>query len=188
VVDCTGQTDEEIMLRVINERELFGCIVERYEEKLLRYIKRLMPGIQEDADDVLQEIFIKAYVNVRGFDPDLKFSSWVYRIAHNEAINWLRKKKTRPQTIELGDEDFQTFAQSSEIAVHTKEHLLSKDAVARVLALVSEKYRTVLVLRFIEAKSYEEISDILTVPPGTVATLIFRAKKEFSNIYEKHHD
>jgi RNA polymerase sigma-70 factor (ECF subfamily) len=188
VVDCTGQTDEEVIQRVISERDYFACIVDRYEQKLLRYIKRLMPGIQEDAEDVLQEIFIKTYINIRGFDPELKFSSWVYRIAHNEAVTWLRKKKARPETIELGDEDFQTFTESSEIAVYTKEHVLSKDAVGRVLALVTEKYRTVLVLRFLEGKSYEEISDILTVPPGTVATLIFRAKKEFSNIYEKHHD
>jgi len=176
------------MNRVSSDREVFGCIVDRYEEKLLRYLKRVMPGLGEDAYDVLQEVFIKAYVNVHSFDTTLSFSSWIYRIAHNEAVNWLRKKKARPETIELGDDDFQTFAQSMEVADGTHEHALTKDAVTRTLSFMPEKYYTVLVLHFLEGKSYEEISDILTMPGGTVATLLHRAKKQFSSIHEKHHD
>jgi len=188
VADCTGQTDEKIMIRVSTEREAFGCIVDRYEEKLLRYLRRIMPGLGEEAFDVLQEIFIKAYVNAQGFDTTLSFSSWIYRIAHNEAVNWLRKKKARPETIELGDDDFQTFTQSMEIAHGTHERALTKDAVTRTLSHMPEKYYTVLVLHFLEGKSYEEISDILTMPSGTVATLLHRAKKQFSSIHEQHHD
>jgi RNA polymerase sigma-70 factor (ECF subfamily) len=176
------------MTRVIQERDVFACIVERYEEKLVRYLRRLMPGLGEEVTDVLQEVFIKAYVNVQGFDSQLKFSSWIYRIAHNEAVSWLRKKKARPDTIELGDDDFQTFTQSEEIFTGKENATLTKDSVGRVLAEMSEKYRTVLVLRFLEGKSYEEMSDILTVPEGTVATLVHRAKKEFSSMYQKHHD
>lgn len=188
MTDCTGQSDEEIMARVVTDREAFVCIVERYEEKLARYLRRFMPGLGEEVSDVLQEIFVKAYVNVRGFDTGLSFSSWIYRIAHNEAVSWLRKKKTRPDTIDLGDDDFHTFTESLELSQGKKESALTKDAVARTMPLLSEKYRTVLVLHYLEGKSYEEISDILTIPSGTVATFIHRAKKQFSSIYQKHHD
>jgi len=148
-----------------------------------------MPGMQqEDVRDVLQEIFIKVYVNARGFNPDLQFSSWIYRIAHNEAVSWLRKKKARPETVGLGDEDFETFTKSFDTAEDVKEKHLTKDGVMRVFLKMSEKYRSILVLRFLEGKSYEEISDIMVVPEGTVATLIHRAKKEFSSIYKKQHE
>lgn len=174
------------MLRVVEDRAAFACLVERYEAKLGRYVRRLMPGIGEDADDVLQEVFMKVYVNARGFDPSLSFSSWIYRIAHNEAVSWLRKKKARPETVELGDDDFQTFVASVEEGQSEREQALTQDVVSRVLGAMSEKYRTALVLKFLEQKSYEEISDILRVPMGTVATLIHRAKKEFSSVYQKH--
>lgn len=176
------------MLRVSADCEVFGCIVDRYEAKLLRYLRRIMPGLGEEVYDVLQEVFIKAYVNVQGFDTTLSFSSWIYRIAHNEAVNWLRKKKARPETIELGEDDYQIFARSMEVSHGTQENALTKDAVTRTLSQIPEKYYTVLVLHFLEGKSYEEISDILTIPGGTVATLIHRAKKQFSSIHEKSHD
>jgi RNA polymerase sigma-70 factor (ECF subfamily) len=187
VQQCDGQSDEALMERVPGERDVFGCIIERYEAKLRRYVRRLMPGLGEETDDVLQNIFIKAYVNARAFDASLSFSSWIYRVAHNEAVSWLRKKKARPDVVELGDDDFQTFAESVAEAGEDKEATLTKDAVQRVLAEMSERYRTVLVLKFLEGKSYQEMCDILEVPGGTVATLIHRAKKEFSSMYHTHH-
>lgn len=186
VRDINEQTDEEIIVRVPYDRDVFGYLIDRYEQPLRRYLKRIMPGLHEEADDLLQDIFIKVYTHARGFDPSLKFSSWVYRIAHNEAVSWLRKKKVRPSTVELGEDDFTTFVESIEVSHDTKEAHLAKDEVSRVLTHMSEKYRTVLVLRFLEGKSYEEIGDILAIPGGTVATLIHRAKKEFSTIYHTH--
>lgn len=181
---CDGQTDEELMVLVVDDRAVFSCLIERYEAKLRRYLFRLMPGMGEDAEDVLQDVFLKVYVNARGFDPSLSFSSWIYRIAHNEAVGWLRKKKARPETVELGDDDFQTFVASVEEDVYSRDQALTQDVVARTLGAMREKYRTVLVLKFLEQKSYEEISDILRVPMGTVATLVHRAKKEFTSVYE----
>jgi len=100
----------------------------------------------------------------------------------------VRKKKARPETVDLGEDEFQTFVERIEDASASAEIRLTRDAVERVLADMSEKYRTVLVLKFLEGKNYEEISDILRVPGGTVATLIHRAKKEFSSIYHAHHE
>lgn len=186
-MQCPDQRDEELMARVPNERELLGCLIDRYEEKLRRYLRRIMPGLGDECDDVLQEIFLKLYVNARGYDPELPFSSWLYRIAHNEAVSWLRKKQARPQTVDLGEDDIHTFGESfDESRTHT-EATLARDEVARVLAELSDIHRTVLVLRYLEGKSYEDISDILAVPPGTVATLIHRAKKSFSTKHHDHH-
>jgi len=187
VQQCEGQSDEELMTRVADDREVFGCLIERYEEKLRRYVRRLMPGVGDDADDLLQDIFIKVYVNARGFDTSLSFSSWVYRIAHNEAVSWLRKRKARPDTVELGEDEFKTFVESIEDSSVREDAVLTKDAVSRTLAEMDEKYRVVLTLKFLEGKSYEEIGDILTVPGGTVATLVHRAKKQFMSIYTDHH-
>ena len=175
-------------MRVPENREIFGCLIERYEAKIRRYVKRVMPGLGDDVDDVLQNIFLNVYVNVRGFDTTLSFSSWLYRIAHNEAVTWLRKKQTRPRTVELGDDDLHTFRESMEESFMQQSQVVTNDEVSRALAAMPEKYRTVLVLRYLEGKSYQDISDILTIPDGTVATLIHRAKQAFSNIYHAHHE
>ena len=188
MIDCSEKTDEEIVVYVIENHEIFACLVDRYEAKLRRYLRRLMPGIQEEIDDVLQEIFIKAYVNVHGFDERLKFSSWIYRIAHNEAVSWLRKKKSRPKLTELGEDDFKTFNESIDISMILHERKLTKDEVSRTLRLLRPRYRSVLILKYLEGRSYEEMSDILSVPSGTVAILIHRAKKEFNNLYQKQYE
>ncbi len=186
-MDCETHTDEELMERVLTERDVFSCIITRYEPKIRRYLLRLMPGLGEDADDVLQDIFIQVYVSARGFDTSLSFSSWMYRIAHNTAVSWLRKKKARPETIELGEEECHTFLASMEEAGSLHDAVLTRDSVTRTLAMLEEKYRTPLVLHFLEGKTYEEISDILEVPVGTVGTLVFRAKKLFIKQYTTHH-
>jgi len=175
------------MERVVRDRVVFGCLIERYEAKLTRYLRRIMPGLGDDVDDVLQEIFVKAYVHANGFDTNLSFSSWIYRIAHNEAVSWLRRKKARPEPVELGDDDFQTFQESMQESSDSIERELAQDEVRRVLGVLPEKYRTVLVLRYLEGKSYGEVSDILAVPGGTVATLVHRAKKAFSSEYANQY-
>ncbi len=186
VLEYQEMSDEALLERSGEEREVFGYLIERYESRLRRYLKRLMPGLGSDADDVLQEIFIKAYVNMRSFDTSMSFSSWIYRIAHNEAVSWLRKKKARPETIDLGEDDLRTFASSMQDSLLSTQQHYSKDAVHRALAVMPEKYRSVLVLRFLEGRSYEEMGDILAVPGGTVATLVHRAKKMFSDTYTHH--
>jgi RNA polymerase sigma factor (sigma-70 family) len=108
--------DEEIVRRALLQTDAFALIIERYEAKLLRYLERLGVGVKEDREDVLQNAFIKAYKNLNSFDLSLPFSSWMYRIAHNEAMSFFRSKRARPQIIlseegeglitELADERF----------------------------------------------------------------------------------
>ncbi len=86
-------TDEEIVSMIRSgETDSFGILVERYEAKMKRYARKFLFGY-EDTEDLIQQVFVKAYVNIRSFDTTRKFSSWLYRIAHNEFINAIRKKK-----------------------------------------------------------------------------------------------
>lgn len=178
---CFQKTDEELVKLALENQDFFGYIVARYDQRLLSYIIRISGFSREDAEDILQEVFIKIYVNLNSFDDKLKFSSWVYRITHNEVINNYRKKKARPQcAMDLDDEFLNNLASDFCTDGHVESHFL-RDHVQKVLEKMEPKYREVLVLRFWEDKDYSEISDILKKPMGTVATLISRAKHHFQS-------
>lgn len=175
-------SDEELARLTLDDKGLFGELVDRYEAKLTRYIARLGVRDPEDQLDVLQEIFLKVYRNLNGFDPSLKFSSWIYRIAHNEAISWYRKKNVRPEGHLVADsEELLGFLRGSdESADVTFDKSVNADEVNRALFDIDEKYREVIILRFFEHKEYEEISDILKIPVGSVGTLLHRGKKQLA--------
>jgi len=173
------KTDQELVTATFSDRHAFSKIVERYEVPIRRYVKRLGCKDNNDTDDVLQEIFIKVFVNLNDYDPDLKFSSWLYRIAHNETISFFRKKNVRPNVLNMEDteEFFDNLADDTDF-VELARKRYDAQIIQEVLTTLDQKYKEVLVLRFLEEKSYTEISDILKMPEGTVATLINRGKKE----------
>jgi RNA polymerase sigma-70 factor, ECF subfamily len=173
-------SDEALVPVVLITPNAFGVIVERYEAKLARYIGRLGVRTYDDQMDVLQEVFIKAYKNLNSFDGSFKFSSWLYRIAHNEAISWYRKQKVRPEgnLIAEGEEVLLLLQNKDPGAEMEFDKTVNQSEVARALASIDQKYQEALVLRYFEDKEYEEISDILKVPLGSVGTLIFRGKKQ----------
>lgn len=176
---CLQKTDEELVRLALENQACFAYIVERYQKKLLSYILRISGFSREDAEDVLQEVFIKIYVNLNSFDDNLKFSSWIYRITHNEVINNYRKKKARPQSVMDLDDEFLNNLASDMRTDKLADGKFLKENVKRAMEQLDAKYREVLILRFWEDKDYKEISDILKKPMGTVATLISRAKNCF---------
>lgn len=177
---AAGKTDEELVAESLKDAGAYAFLVERYEEKLLRYIMRISASSLEDAEDILQEVFISAYKNLNSFDQDLKFSSWIYRITHNKAISHYRKVTARPRTTTYeGDNELLNILSSDEDLARDLDRKYTAEEVRRVLELMEERYREVLVLKFLEDKDYKEISDVLEKPMGTVATLINRAKKQF---------
>ena len=92
VVKESEQQDEIIAALVQSGKsDFFGILINRYQEKMMRYARKFLSN-DDDKKDIVQEIFIKAYVNIKSFDPKRKFSSWLYRIAHNELVNNLKKK------------------------------------------------------------------------------------------------
>jgi RNA polymerase sigma-70 factor, ECF subfamily len=182
-------SDEEAVALALQEKAFFGHIVLRYEEKLSRYIQRLGILNEEDRKDVLQNIFIKVFKNLNEFDRSLSFSSWIYRIAHNEAISWYRKAHVRPEGHLIGDSDeiLLLLSAQEEGAEKLFDTKVNKEEVNRALYALEVKYRDALVLRFFEHKEYEEISDILKIPQGTVGTLIHRGKQELKKKLQQTH-
>jgi RNA polymerase sigma-70 factor (ECF subfamily) len=133
---------------------------------------------KEDAEDIVQNSFIKMYRNINDFDYSLRFSSWAYRICHNELIDWYRKQKSQPQLI-IGDKDEDIFASIAGDMNIEREAIQqeTKKEIESVVKTLDIKYQEVIMLRFFEDKSYEEIADILQIPAGTVAIRLSRAKK-----------
>ena len=174
------KTDEDIAKQVQSGNfELFSILIERYEAKMKRYAHKFLFK-NEEAEDVLQDIFIKAYKNIKRFDTKRKFSSWLYRIAHNELINALKKRK---KTFPLPDLD--TF-----FPFHfDREKELNRDLgqnVGKCLNKLKPKYREVIILFFYEELSYKEIADILEIPIATVGIRLKRAKETIKKTYEHH--
>lgn len=175
-------SDEELVRMTLLDKSVFGVIVDRYQAKLTRYVARLGIRDVDDQLDVLQEIFLKTYKNLNGFDSSLKFSSWIYRIAHNEAISWYRKKNVRPEGHLIGDsEEIISFlGDKEELADVTFDKTVNAKEVNKALLEIDEKYREAIILRFFEHKEYDEISDILKIPVGSVGTLLHRGKKQLA--------
>ncbi len=179
-------SDQDLVQRTLLDRHAFSAIVQRYEAPLLRYIVRMGCRDSSSAQDLLQEIFIKTYVHLNDYDHSLQFSSWIYRIAHNEIVSSFRKERLRPSVLER-DNDFFLFEKViDDLGMESQER--ERYSAAEIQAAVSrldQKSRDIIVLKFFEEKRYEEISDILQIPQGTVATLINRAKKKIKSSLEE---
>lgn len=188
--NSTEERDRQLVVSSLENSENFKFLISEYQGKFAQYIRRKTSVSKEDIEDLLQDIFIKIYINLRGFDTSLKFSSWAYRIAHNEIISWYRKKKIRPQ---INFEDYEEenmvnfFKEDTDIEKEFEQGLIRKN-IRDAIDKLDEKYKDVIVLRFLEEKEYEEISDILQIPLGTVSTLIYRGKKELQRYLEKKYD
>lgn len=185
---CEDKTDEELARLATEDQAYFLCIINRYQEKLLYYIRRISNVGIEESEDILQDVFIKVYKNLNDFDADLKFSSWIYRITHNQVISNFRKIQARPQNagVDLSDDSYLKLASDLDIEYEINNKLLRKN-IYQILNSMDKKYKDVLVLKFFEEKDYKEISDILKIPMGTVASLINRAKKKFRYDCEKQN-
>jgi RNA polymerase sigma factor (sigma-70 family) len=184
--DLNMQSDEDVFLKVSESPETFGVIMERYEKKLENYIRR-NSGLDNDSiNDLLQDIFLSVYQNANSFRFDMKFSSWIYRIAHNKMIdNWRVNKKNKIQiSLEENIGLVETFFNKNDV-IEEIGRIESKEIVEKVMVFVKPKYKEVLVLRFLEEKSYGEISDILQKSKGTVGTLLARGQKDFKKQMEK---
>jgi len=178
--DCANLSDNDLVQKALKDQAYFGCLVERYEAKLYNYISRITAVSKEDAEDILQDVFINVYKNLNDFDQTLKFSSWIYRITHNQVISRWRKHKNSPFVFK--DEDNLKLFEKIVAKEDVEADLIRQDKsreVEQILKCLKKEYAEILVLKFLEDKSYKEISDILKKPMGTVATLINRAKKQF---------
>ena len=177
ISDCEQKNDVQLVILSLDNQEYYYCLMKRYEIPLMNYIRKLSGMNQSDVEDVLQEVFILAYQNLNDFDRQFKFSSWIYRIAHNQTVSMLRKKTKNYQDISWDEHDLDQLVQSD---FDIEQSLFQKMDYRNLLQNIDKlplKYKEVLLLKFLEGKDYQEISDILRKPMGTIGTLINRAKK-----------
>jgi RNA polymerase sigma-70 factor (ECF subfamily) len=183
-MELSGATDEVVAQAVANgDADAFGILVRRYEEKMLRYARKFLFQ-SSDIQDVVQEVFVKAYVNIKSFDASRRFSPWLYRIAHNEFINAGRKFKSLPVFAFDLDALFPHLP-AKETADENYRRKEIKDLLEKYLAKLSPKYREPLILYYIEEMSYKEIADILKIPVATVGIRLKRGKDTLSELMEE---
>ena len=158
----------------------FEKLVTAYEKNVYSLALRMV-GDPEDAADMTQETFIKAYRSLSSFRGDSKFSSWLYRIASNVCLDFLRSRSRHPQvSLNSSDEDDRTTFELPDMSRNPEEQLMKKlsmEAVRRGLEQLPEQQRQILVLRELGGLSYAELARILGLEEGTVKSRIFRARK-----------
>jgi len=179
-------TDETIARRVQEgDVEAFALLMQRYEKKITRYARKFLSH-PDDVKDIVQEVFVKTYVNIKSFDAKRRFSPWIYRVAHNEFVNALKKKKSE----KISFIDFDFFFPHP-IAKETADMDVDRAELRRVLDGYIEKmpvkYREPLILYYFEEMSYREIADVLRLPVSTVGIRLQRGKSLLKKSINRQH-
>jgi RNA polymerase sigma-70 factor (ECF subfamily) len=178
--DLTAASDRELVATAVSGVEgSFEELVRRYQRPISAYVYRMV-GNYESALDLTQEIFIKVYSSLRRYRAEFKFSTWIYKIAHNSAVDHLRRNSTREQSLVLGAEGDQydlpveSGRLSPEQESERKERRVEIELVVRSLPA---NYRELIILRHSQDLSYEEIVEVTGLPLGTVKNRLFRARE-----------
>jgi RNA polymerase sigma-70 factor (ECF subfamily) len=178
--DLSAVSDRELVaIAVTGFDGSFEELVRRYQRPISAYVYRMV-GNYESALDLTQEIFIKVYNSLKRYRSEFKFSTWIYKIAHNAAVDHLRRSSTREQSLVAGTEG-DTFDLPIESASLTpeqeseqRERRVEIEAVVRSLPA---NYRELIILRHSQDLSYEEIVEVTNLPLGTVKNRLFRARE-----------
>jgi RNA polymerase sigma-70 factor (ECF subfamily) len=176
-------SDQELVKLTLVDQGCFAYLIMRYRAKLLNYIRRITNVRDEEAEDILQEVFLKTYLNLNSFKPSLKFSSWIYAIAHNQVISNFRKIKARPEgsSVTIDEGLAETLAADLNLEKAIDQKLLAQK-IDKALQALPAKYREILILKYLEEKNYQEMSDIIKKPMGTVASMLNKARSEFKKV------
>ncbi len=179
-------SDVYLVSRAIEgELSAFEKLVARYQNKIIGYSARML-GDQDEAEDVAQEVFIKAYRSLDSFRGDAQFSTWIYRIATNLCIDRIRARKRRPQQAYSLDEPMdkdedkggREIADSSAEPTREVEREELRRRVREVMSEMPEKMRTILVMCDMQGMAYDEIAKVLDCPIGTVKSRLFHARAD----------
>ena len=183
-------TDEELMLRVQGgDTDCYDVLVERYKVRLFNYLLRLTSS-RDDAEEIAQEAFVKAYIHAEKYKTIAKFSTWLYTIATNLVRNRVRSRSRAPMLVSLwtrawgeGEEErpleIPDTHRSPDETINDRE---LSDVISRAIQEIPEKYRESFVLREINELSYEEIAAVTGLKLGTVRSRINRARNYFRQV------
>lgn len=179
-------TDGELIIGAIGGRsDGFEELVRRYQRPITSYVFRML-GDYESSLDVTQEVFIKVYNSLTKYSAEYKFSTWLYRIAHNAAIDHMRRNSVCTQSIEAenGDGSYQIQIESRRPSPE-KDHELSewRTEIESVVRCLPPAYRDLILLRHSRDLSYDEIAEVTCLPLGTVKNRLFRAREMMREIF-----
>jgi RNA polymerase sigma-70 factor (ECF subfamily) len=176
------QTDAEVVAAVLKgDQELYGELVKRYQGRLVNYLCRLLRSVQE-AEDLAQEVFFKLYKVLDRYDPKYKFSTWLFRVAQNAAIDRIRKRRLQLVSMDrTGDPDAGMgtweFASSDPSPYGDLRNLERGQAIQAAIERLPWDYRELIVLRHFGELSYDEIAKLKEMPLGTVKNKLFRGRQ-----------
>ena len=173
--------DRTLVVRILEgDRDLFGVLSKRYEKRVVNYVYRIIHRY-EDAHDLTQEIFVKVYLALDRYDPKYQFSTWLFRIAQNSAIDALRKKSimevplARPTEDEPAGKE-REFADGGVSPYRALKNKQLSAAIDKAVENLPPDYRELIQLRHFGELSYEEIASMKKLPLGTVKNKLFRAR------------
>lgn len=185
----TRNDAELVRLVLAGETDLFAVLVDRYRTRLSRYVERFTYDV-EDARDVTQDVFIKVYGALDSFDPRFKFSTWLFRIAGNAAIDHLRRRRVRTLPLERppGPDGEVREVDPAETRPNPHEELSRqrlRAALAAAIDRLPDDYRELISLRHYGELPYEEIAELKGMPLGTVKNKLFRARQALRDLLPK---
>lgn len=179
-------TDGQLIVDAVGGRaDGFEELVRRYQRPITSYVFRML-GDYESALDVTQEVFIKVYNSLSKYSPEYKFSTWLYRIAHNAAIDHMRRNSITAHSLEAENADgsYQIQIESSG-PTPEQDHERSewRTEIEAVVRCLPPAYRDLILLRHSRDLSYDEIADVTGLPLGTVKNRLFRAREMMRQIF-----
>jgi RNA polymerase sigma-70 factor (ECF subfamily) len=179
-------TDVELIETAISGREdSFEELVRRYQRPITNYVYRMLSDYDASLD-VTQEVFIKVYNSLARYSSDYKFSTWLYRIAHNAAIDYMRRHSVNEQSIEAENADgsYQLQIESPRpTPEQERERSEWRTEIESVVKCLPAVYRELIMLRHAQDLSYDEIAEITNLPLGTVKNRLFRAREMMREIF-----
>lgn len=178
--DLTAVSDRDLVATAVSGIDgSFEELVRRYQRPISAYVYRMV-GNYESALDLTQEIFIKVYNSLSRYRAEFKFSTWIYKIAHNAAVDHLRRNSTREQSLVAGSEgdSFDLPIESARLTPEQEsERRERRTEIESVVRALPSNYRELIILRHSQDLSYEEIVDVTGLPLGTVKNRLFRARE-----------
>lgn len=170
-----------VVLALDGDSGAFETLFRRYREEIYNLCLQRTSGNHEDASDLVQETFVKVYVNLAKYDPKFTFGQWIYTIARNTFIDHVRRRRGEMSIDQIGGVSSGTpvFDESPDERIISEQH---SQQMARYMASLPEKYRQMAEMRFEREMSYEEIANQLGLPIGTVKTQIHRARERLCKL------
>ncbi len=186
--DQQQYSDRELVIQALENKAAYALIVRRYEAPLLRYIVRVMREDFGAAQKLLMEVFIKTYIFLNEYDDSISFSSWIYRIAHDEIAEYLPHQKGESGALEKDYDSsvFSAIVDTFGLKDETDQaYSTTVDEVRAAVDHLESRFRDVVLLKFFEEKTHEEIADILRLPLKLVETLLHEAAEKLKNYLKK---